>query len=162
MTTTPMTTTPMTHFSLKAERTGEHITLTQRNAQGEPNEVKLHPHQLRELCEHFGLLTADPQAAKTIATLQRRMLALRGRIDELGDYMAKYSDADQAYEIDTIHLLAELADEWCADFAEPEGTTPTSGERPLNGSRTVVAQPFQLGGNTAPGMTATTAQAPML
>jgi hypothetical protein len=112
----------MSHFSLKAERTNDCILLTQRDSQGKINEVRLNPWQLRAACEHFGLLTADPQAAKTIATLQRRMLALRDRIDALGDYLTNFSDhehADLTHELITIRAMAELADEWCADFEDP-------------------------------------------
>lgn len=123
-----MTTTPMTHHHVKAEwqndENGPVILLTQQSDYSEPDEVLMHPWQLRALCEHFGLMEADPQAAKTIATLQRRMLILRDRIDELGQYMTDHSDhkhADLSHELNTITMLAELADEWCADFQD----TPT-------------------------------------
>ena len=130
----------LTHFSLKTERMNEHILLTQRNAQGEPNEVRLHPWQLRAACEHFGLLTADPQAAKTIATLQRRMLALRDRIDALGNYLTNCSDhehADLTHELITIRAMVELADEWCADFEDP----PEAPARVATNSHPVEANP---------------------
>ena len=119
--------TTVTHHHLKAEwqndQNGPAILLTQQRDYSEPDEVLMHPWQLRALCEHFGLVTADPQAERTIAALQRRMLALRNRIDELGDYMTNHSDhkhADLSHELNTITMLAELADEWCADF---EGTS---------------------------------------
>lgn len=122
---TTMNTTPMTHHHLKAEwlndQHGPAIMLTQQDGNDEPNEVLMHPWQLRAVCEHFGLMTADQQAAKAIATLQRRILALRDRIDDLGDYMVHHSDhkhADLSHELNTINLLAELADEWCADFQD--------------------------------------------
>jgi hypothetical protein len=122
-----MTTTTMTHHYLKAEwmndEHGPGILLTQQGDFSEPNTVLMHPWQLRALCEHFGLMEADPQAAKTIATLQRRMLALRDRIDALGDYMTNFSDhkhADLTHELNTVNLLAELAGEWCADFESVE------------------------------------------
>ncbi len=117
----------LTHHHVKAEwqndENGPVIVLTQHSDFSESDEVLIHPWQLRALCEHFGLMEADPQAAKTIAALQRRMLALRDRIDELGQYMTDHSDhkyADLSHELNTITMLAELADEWCADF---EGTT---------------------------------------
>ena len=164
-----MTTTPMTHHHLKAEWLNDHhgpaILLTQQDGNDEPNEVLVHPWQLRALCEHFGLLTADQKAAKTIATLQRRMLALRDRIDDLGDYMVHHSDhkhADLSHELNTINMLAELADEWCADFAEPEGAAPRGAERTLHELCTAVTHPIELGGHPARALTDTPAQAPLL
>lgn len=133
-----MNTPTMSHFSLKAERTNDCIMLTQRDSQGKINEVRLNPWQLRAACEHFGLLTADPQAAKTIATLQRRMVSLRDRIDDLGEFMAKFSDEDQAYELNAITILAELADEWCADF---EYSPETPARVAVNSSPSETATP---------------------
>lgn len=81
-----------------------------------PQIVIVHPSQLREVCERFGILSADKEAAKTIATLQRRLLALRDRINA-----ARQSPP----EAECIGALAMLADEWCIDFAprhEPECT----------------------------------------
>ena len=117
----------VTHHHLNAEglneQSGPAIQLTQQGDYNEPKTVLVHPWQLRALCEHFGLVTPDPQAAKTIATLQRRMLALRDRIDDLGHYMTHHSDhkhADLSHELNTINMLAELADEWCDDFQESQ------------------------------------------
>lgn len=150
--------TPVTHHHVKAEwqndQDGPSILLTQQGDYSEPNTVLMHPWQLRALCEHFGLVTADPQAAKTIATLQRRMLALRDRIDELGDYMANHSDhkhADLSHELASITMLAELADEWCADFQD----TPTQ-------VSATAAHPAPAAAQPAPGQTATPTQAPLL
>lgn len=134
-----MTTTPMTHHHLKAEwqndQHGPCILLTQQGDYSEPNNVLIHPWQLRALCEHFGLVTADQQAERVIATLQRRMLALRDRIDALGDYMTNFSDhkhADLSHELNSITMLAELADEWCEDFQDipAEVATTTHGTPP--------------------------------
>ena len=115
--------TQMTHHHFKVEwlndKHGPGILFTQQDGNDETNEVLVHPYQLRGVAEHFGLVKADPQAANTIATLQRRMLALRDRIDALSEYMTNFSDhkhADLTHELNTVNLLAELADEWCADF----------------------------------------------
>ena len=128
-----MTTTPMTHHHLKAEwqndQHGPAIMLTQQGDYSEPIEILMHPWQLRAVCEHFRLMTADQQAAKTIATLQRRMLALRDRIDALGDYMTHHSEhkhADLTHEFNNINLLAELANEWCADFQDTPAEVATT------------------------------------
>lgn len=147
-----MNTAPMTHHHLRVEwlndKHGPAIMLTQQDGYDEANEVMVHPWQLRALCEHFGLVTADPQAAKTIATLQRRMLALRDRIDALGDYMTNFSDhkhADLSHELNTVNLLADLADEWCADFQDATAAHPAP----------ATEQP-------APSQTPTPTQAPLL
>ena len=86
----------------------------------------VHPFQLRAVCEQFGIIASDTRAAKTIATLQRRMVKLSERIDDLADWMAKHSDhahADLSYETTQLRALQDLAGEWCAEFEEglPEG-----------------------------------------
>ncbi len=123
-------TTKLTHHHLTVEEVkdehGPAIMLTQQDGIEEPQSVLLHPWQLRAVCEQFNILTSDRQAAKTIATLQRRMEGLRERIDDLTCWMAKHSDhehADLTYEMTQLRALRDLADEWCADFEEglPEG-----------------------------------------
>lgn len=123
-------TTKLTHHHLSAEQVndkhGPAILLTQQDGIEEPQSVLVHPCQLRAVCEQFGIIASDPQAAKTIATLQRRMVKLRERIDDLADWMAKHSDhehADLSYETTQLRALQDLAGEWCADFEEglPEG-----------------------------------------
>ncbi len=81
--------------------------------------VLVHPWQLRAVCEQFGIIASAPQAAKTIATLQRRMAGLRDRIDALADWMAQHSDhrhADLTYETTQLQAMQDLAGEWCHDF----------------------------------------------
>lgn len=125
-------TTKLTHHHLSAELVddehGEAIMLTQQeDGYSEPNTVLVHPFQLRAVCEQFGIIASDPQAAKTIATLQRRMVGLRERIDDLADWMAKHSDhahADLSYETTQLRAMQDLAGVWCAEFEEglPEGS----------------------------------------
>ena len=127
-------TTKLTHHHLSAEavndKHGPAILLTQHDdGYSEPNTVMLHPCQLRAVCEQFGIIASDTRAAKTIATLQRRMVKLRERIDDLADWMAKHSDhahADLSYETTQLRALQDLAGEWCADFEE--GLTEGFGE----------------------------------
>lgn len=123
-------TTKLTHHHLSAELVndehGTAIMLTQQDGIEEPQSVLVHPFQLRAVCEQFGIIASEPQAAKTIATLQRRMVGLRERIDDLADWMAKHSDhahADLSYETTQLRALQDLAGEWCAEFEEglPEG-----------------------------------------
>ena len=101
--------------------------------------VDLHPVHLRHIAEKMGLIaTSDTQALKTIATLQRRMQALRDRIESLADWMAQHSDykhADLSHETTQLNAMADLAREWCHDFDEPEqgayiATPTTNSERP--------------------------------
>jgi len=124
-------TTTMTHHHLSAELVndehGTAIMLTQQeDGYSGPNTVLVHPWQLRAVCEQFAIIASDTQAAKTIATLQRRMVNLRDRIADLTDWMARFSDhehADLSQEMARLNMLADLAGEWCADFEEglPEG-----------------------------------------
>ena len=118
------------NHELKAEwvedKHGPAVMLTQEDGWGDEHEhsVIVHPYQLRHVCEHFGILAADEQAEKTIATLKRRLLALRDRIGSLEAYMAQHSDhkhADLSYEMVNLSAVADLADEWCADFDMSHG-----------------------------------------
>jgi hypothetical protein len=120
--------TKLTHHHLSAEAVndehGKAIMLTQQeDGYNEPNTVLVHPWQLRAVCEQFGIIASDPQAAKTIATLQRRMKALHVRIEALADWMARHSEhrhADLSYETTQLHALQDLAREWCADFDDEQ------------------------------------------
>ena len=123
-------TTKLTHHHLSAEavndKHGPAIMLTQQDGIEEMQTILLHPWQLRAVCEQFGIIASDAQAAKTIATWQRRMVGLRERIDELDNWLTHHSDhqlADLSHELASIGALADLAREWCADFKEglPEG-----------------------------------------
>jgi hypothetical protein len=116
------------HHELIAEwvddKHGNAIMLTQpADNYDEPACVLIHPWQLRATCEHFGIIAADPQAAKTIATLKRRMLALRQRVETLHDWLCNHSDhkhADLTYEVTYATATLDLADEYCADFDDTE------------------------------------------
>ncbi len=117
--------TILTHHDLVAEEVndehGHAILLTQQDGLEEPRSVLVHPWQLRAVCEHFGIVASDEQAAKTIQTLQRRMKGLLGRIDYLAEWMTNHSDqrhADLTYEITQLQALQDLASEWCGDFAD--------------------------------------------
>ncbi|ABM41919.1 hypothetical protein [Diaphorobacter nitroreducens] len=121
----------LTHHHLTVEEVndqhGPAIMLAQQeDGYDEPNTVLVHPWQLRAVCEHFGIVARDQQAAKTIATLQRRMAGLRDRIAALHDWMQQFSDhrhADLSHELTSIGALSELAREWCADFDGEQGAT---------------------------------------
>lgn len=126
------------HYELNAEtftdENGPVIFLSQpAEGYNDPDKICLHPWQLREVCERFGILaTTDPQAQKTIAALTRRLLVLRDRIDHLGEYLALHSDsakADLSYEQSYATATADIAAEFCADLEGVQlGTKPP--ERP--------------------------------
>ena len=109
---------------------GDGMILLEQDSCGNIDRVAIHPIHLRYMAEKMGLVeSSDPTAAKTIATLQRRMVALRDRIESLADWMARYSDhkhADLSHETTLLHAMADLAREWCHDFEESEGAAPNS------------------------------------
>jgi hypothetical protein len=132
------------HHELTAEwlddDQGRAIMLTQADGSGcnEASTILLSPWQLRAVCEKFDLLaTSDPQAAKHIATLERRLRLLRDRINHLGEYLALHSDsehADLSYEQTYATATADIADEFCAELegvqacTEPPKQTHTPGK----------------------------------
>ena len=103
------------------------LILLEQDSGGNLDRVAIHPIHLRYMAEKFGLIeTSDPKAAKTIATLQRRMVNLRDRIESLADWMARHSDhkhADLSYETTQLQALQDLAREWCHDFNDGQVQT---------------------------------------
>jgi len=60
---------------------------------------------------------------KPIATLQRRLIALRDRIVQLDYWLTHHSDhkhADLSHELVSVGALSDLANEWCAEFEETD------------------------------------------
>jgi len=112
------------HHELTAEwvndSQGKAIMLTQpADNYDDPGSVLIHPWQLRAVCEQFGIIASDAQAAKTIATLTRRLHLLHDRIDFLAYWLANHSDskhADLSYEQTYANATADIAEEFCADF----------------------------------------------
>ena len=124
----------LTHHAIKASRIedahGPAILLEQDDTT-EAYSVILHPWQLLAVCQHFGLIAADAQAQKAIRTLQRRLLALNERIQDLAHYVAEYSDHDHAdltTEVVRLRALADLSSEWIAEMQDvaEEGTEPAT------------------------------------
>jgi hypothetical protein len=110
---------------------GPAIVLTQsEDGFNEPDTVLVHPlATFGPSCEQFGIIASDPEAARTIAVLQRRMLGLLDRINSLADVMTEDSDHTKAQ----LLALRDLANEWCADSREllHEAATPQQGELPV-------------------------------
>ena len=115
---------PDLKIELMDDGLGDGLILLEQDSCGNIDRVAIHPIHLRYMAEKMGLVpSSDLQAAKTIATLQRRMAALRDRIENLADWMAKYSDhkhADLSHETTQPDEMADLAREWCHDFEESE------------------------------------------
>jgi hypothetical protein len=129
----------LTHRHLTAEEVnddnGPAIMLTQQEGFEDAHVVLVHPWQLRAVCEQFGIIASDPQAAKTIATLQRRMVLLRDRINTLHDYLLNHSDhrhADLSYELTYATACIDLADEFCAEFDGSEPPAAVVGVKPIH------------------------------
>lgn len=111
---------PELKIEFMADGQGDGLILLEQDSCGNIDRVAIHPIHLRYLAEKMGLTeTSDPQAAKTIATLQRRMILLRDRIDHLGDYLTNYSDREHAnleYELTYITATSDIAQEFCLEF----------------------------------------------
>lgn len=115
---------PDLKIELMTDGQGDGLILLEQDSGGNIDRVAIHPIHLRYMAEKMGLvLSSDPTAAKTTATLQRRMVALRDRINNLADWMARHSDhkhADLSYETTQLDAMADLAREWCHDFDKSE------------------------------------------
>ena len=130
----------LTHHTIKGEwvtdESGPAIIIEQAGI--EPVSVILHPWQLVAICKHFGLTAADAGAQKAIRTLQRRLVALDERIQDLLHHMANYSDHDHAdltTEMERLKALADLSGEWVAEMqdvaAEPEAACTEPAQQEL-------------------------------
>ena len=121
---------PELNIELMDDSTGSLIILEQDSG-GNLDRIAIHPIHIRYMAEKFGIIpTSDPQAANIIATLQRRLLVLRDRIDELANYLCKHSDhkhADLSYEMTYANATADIASEFVAelDGVQPNTMAPT-------------------------------------
>ena len=119
---------PELNIELMDDTNGSLILLEQ-DSDGNLDRIAIHPIQLRYMAENFGIIpTSDPQAANTIATLQRRLLVLAGRIEHLADYLRDHSDNKHAnfdYELTYSNATADIASEFVAEFDDVQvGTEP--------------------------------------
>jgi len=131
--------TTIAHYQVTAELMtddkGQFISLAQHDdCMNEPSTVYLHPWQLRAILERFGAVAADNESAKTIATLERRLLVLRDRLDDLHSYMVNHSDhkhADLSYEMTLLSASLDIADEFCHDLPTPANSAPLQPSQPI-------------------------------
>lgn len=95
------------------------ICLEQDNC-GETESVAIHPIHLRYMAEKFGLIpTSDPEGAKMIAQLQRRMRLLQERIEHLHDWLGKQIERGHVnleHEATYSQATVDLVGEFCAEL----------------------------------------------
>ncbi len=94
---------------------------------GEADRIAIHRWQVRMLAEQFGLLPARASSQKTIATLARRLVKLRERIDHLGEHL--HTHVEDQYALQYALATCEIADEFVAGLEELTGA-PSSGTAP--------------------------------
>lgn len=111
---------PDLKIELMDDGIGDGLILLEQESCGNVDRVSIHPIHLRYMAEKCGLVaTSDPTAQRTIATLARRLVLLRDRIDNLGSYLANHSDhkhADLSYECTYATATADIAEEFCVDL----------------------------------------------
>jgi hypothetical protein len=115
---------------LITDERGSFISLQQKDNGEDLSTVNLHPWQLRAACEHFEIIASDEGSANSIASLERRLMGLRDRIETLRDYLCKNSDhKDVHLSVGATYATAtlEIANEFCMDLREHAGGLPTEG-----------------------------------
>ena len=104
---------------LIADERGTFIDLTQQDGCGDTASVYLHPWQLKSIMQELGVISADQDATKKIATLERRLMGLRDRVAILHDFLYKNSD-HLSWEVLYVTATVDIADEFCVDFEQAE------------------------------------------
>lgn len=96
------------------------LILLEQDSGGNLDRVCIHPVQLRYMAEKFGIIpTSDPQAAKHITMLERRIKVLAGRIEHLAEFLVNHSDhkhADLNYELTYANATADISAEFVAEL----------------------------------------------
>jgi hypothetical protein len=115
----------LTHHHLVAEEfnddNGPAIMLTQQEGIEDADVVVVHPWQLRAVCEKFGIIASDLQTEKTIATLKRRLLDLRHRIEQASDMLSNHPGIkrdDFTYVQSYLAASMDVADVFCEDLTD--------------------------------------------
>ena len=110
--------------SISEDDGGQMVTLRQEDYSGNGDNyvVSIHQWQLRHICEELGIMPADREAARTISTLQRRLLVLADRISHISEHLITVTDANHAglgYEQDYCYATDQMAKEFCFEFRKP-------------------------------------------
>lgn len=95
------------------------LILLEQDSGGNVDRLALHPIHLRYLAEKCGLVpTSDPDGARTIATLQRRIRLLSDRIDHLSQWLSSSERERTGIEYGVAYAdnLAVMAAEFCEDM----------------------------------------------
>ena len=97
--------------------------------------VDIHPIHLRLMAEKLGFVrevsASEADTLRTCAELRRRLLALKERVDHLGEYLALHSDhrhADLTYETTYATATVDICEAYCADFPERVGNAGGNAE----------------------------------
>jgi predicted DsbA family dithiol-disulfide isomerase len=105
------------HLNIEIQDDGL-IRLEQQCGLEDPIYINIHPFHLRYLAEKFGIVeTSDQTAAKTIATLTRRLLVLSERCNALATHLETV-DSQSASPFAQTHAraTADIADQFCAEL----------------------------------------------
>jgi hypothetical protein len=143
---------PELKIEIMGDKSG--LILLEQDSGGNIDRVAIHSVHLRYIAEKMELLeSSDLAAQKTMAALQRRLLVLRDRMENLHDYLVNHSDhrhADLSYEVTYATACVDIADEFCADFDSTASahefdadTVSADGEKtlvPKRGSSTTPSQ----------------------
>jgi hypothetical protein len=120
------------------------IELEQQNGLDDPDRIQIHPLHVRLMAERLGLVpVSDVNAARTVATMVRRLQVLHARIDNLAEWLAVHSDhehADLSYEMTYARATADIADEFCADLPQPVEQRPDGDATPITPSNATSRQ----------------------
>ena len=72
------------------------LILLEQGSCGNVDRVAIHPLHVRHLAEKFGLVSKwDPDAARTIATITRRIRLLAERVQHLNGWLHEHSDTQR-------------------------------------------------------------------
>ncbi|PZP34388.1 MAG: hypothetical protein DI603_05375 [Roseateles depolymerans] len=101
---------------------GAAVMLTQQEGIDDPATILVHPWQLRAACEHLGILSADPEAARVADSLRRRLSLLCRRVEGLA---ARIQDATaDAALLAQVQAVADLAADYMAEMPQAASRQP--------------------------------------
>lgn len=121
----------ITDLRITREASGD-LNLQQSVGCGEYHAVLVSPTHMRAMLHHFGLapITTDPTAARTIATLQRRLRLVREEVALLDDWLHAESSADRINleEMVKARDILTMLNEFVADFDPEAPASSTCGQ----------------------------------